>query len=312
MAWCSWATQRPSGRPSVPTCGGGKLGSLKRRLRFRTPCRCAARGIRRRPCWCTQQRTSALCPRMAAARAPAASPGHASTLARAGAGMLCVGCWCACLPAHETTSYSDMCTASAGQSAEAACAPAHEHLVALAICIPCKAHAICLLVRRCHPDDPQHQARCEQPCTRPLACGHGCTRPCWQQPCPPCPIPVLVKLQCSHVVEAPCHASAPELQPACQTPVMAELECGHAVEAPCCKALGLQRSACVEKAEVRMPGCGHVISVGCGEAPQVGTACLHRPVSDHGATSITCRLYASCRWSRWSIRCWAPKLAPTG
>ena len=203
---------------------------------------------------------------------------------------------------HRST-FAEHSTTNPGQTAEAACASAdshHQRLLQLTVCVPCRSRASCLLVRRCHPDDPQHQTRCEQPCARALACGHGCTRPCWQQPCPPCPVPVLVRLQCSHVVEAPCHASAPKLQPACQTPVMAELECGHAVEAPCCKVTGLQRSACVKEAEVRMPGCGHLISVCCAEAPQVGATCQHRPVCAHGTTSNiwhnnTCRLCLFCR-----------------
>ena len=124
------------------------------------------------------------------------------------------------------------------------------------------------LLCRCHPDDPQHQTLCKQPCSRTLSCGHGCSKPCWQEPCPPCPVPVQTPLPCGHVVEAPCSASSAGEQPSCQTPVTVELECGHAVEVPCCKAEGLQRSACTEIVSVRMPGCSHVVQVRCGEAPQ--------------------------------------------
>ncbi|XP_046375706.2 NFX1-type zinc finger-containing protein 1-like [Haliotis rufescens] len=112
----------------------------------------------------------------------------------------------------------------------------------------------------CHSNDPQHKEfPCSKPCKKPCKNGHtGCKEVCYK-PCPPCEVPVLIKLEaCGHTQNVPCHIDARRYQ--CQEPVSVTRPCGHSSSVACGQK---DTEPCNDPCKAQL-ACGHLCQGTCG------------------------------------------------
>ncbi len=154
-------------------------------------------------------------------------------------------------------------------------------------------------VRRCHPDDRNHESLCEHPCSKRCSADlHWCKRLCWQE-CGKCR--ELVKKiipKCQHEQPVPCYV--PPEQFLCKEKCPKDLPCGH----KCAKKCG---EMCTEKCTVKIKRqliCGHEMEVECHSSEAEAAKKCKFPCGEVLACGHSCSgECGKCRQGRLHIPC---------
>lgn len=114
---------------------------------------------------------------------------------------------------------------------------------------------VCL--RKCHPDDRQHEANCMRECIKRCEANHPCKEKCFKI-CPPCEEIVKKRLpQCGHIQDVPCHLDA--ALALCDERCEKKLPCGHRCAKKCSEPCAAECTAQVKR---KWP-CGHETQDDC-------------------------------------------------
>lgn len=129
--------------------------------------------------------------------------------------------------------------------------------------------------RRCHPDDPDHKARCLEACTKLAPCGlHPCSTLCYQTCL--CNTFVTITLECGHEKEILCRERDKPQQ--CSFIFVRERpSCPHPARIPCHIETGPSEIReeplrCMEKCQKPLP-CEHLCA-------QICSQCEHNQATD--------------------------------
>ncbi|XP_067659791.1 NFX1-type zinc finger-containing protein 1-like [Haliotis asinina] len=135
--------------------------------------------------------------------------------------------------------------------------------------------------KMCHSNDPHHiESPCLKPCGKVCKNGHsGCSELCYK-PCPPCEVPVQVKLQaCGHTQVIPCHTDAGRYQ--CLEPITVTKPCGHSSSVACGRK---DTEPCNYPCKVQLT-CGHICQGTCGSCHR---GRLHQPCTAKCTEILIC------------------------
>ncbi|ORX51187.1 hypothetical protein DM01DRAFT_1084351 [Hesseltinella vesiculosa] len=132
---------------------------------------------------------------------------------------------------------------------------------------------------------------CNRSCVRTLSCGHDCPgtcSKCFNHGCPPCEVPVILKLPCGHEMDAQCSGQdkIQSLESTCLEIIEVSLECGHVMKTICSKQhLPLLCNEIVKKELA----CGHSVKGSCHAETVCDQMCSQSLECGHPCTNL-CRV----------------------